>query len=241
MMFSATSQLNFVSLLPTLPFINLITSQKCPDLRTDLSTELYQHAVSYNSNTKTFDLEFDWEGRTKIIYDPRFQSNINSCSGVENTDKSICKLACSDENNSPVIKGLPKGVFGRRRKANTSKHHIFKCTCSGDEQGRELCFWQIQERNFMNPMSCDPVGSGIKYGKRRLTVKTVPWKKSVRHGRRRVKEFDERHNEWWETAIKIQYKIGKNIQNRKRVNIFILGCAMKFYRIFHETKAELDP
>ena len=189
--------------------ITYISAQKCPDLRTDLSSELYQHAVSYNSNTKTFNLEFDWDGKTKIIYDPSTES---SCSGINNKDNSICKLACSDGKNSPVIKGLPRAVFGRRRRPNTSKHHIFKCKCSNDDIGREICFWEIQERNFMNPMSCDPVGSGIKYGRRRSTVKTVPWEKTVRRGRRRTKEFDERHLGWWEEALRIQSdKKTKNI------------------------------
>ena len=71
----------------------------------------------------------------------------------------------------------------------------------------QYTIWEMQERNFMNPMSCDPNGSGIKYGRRRSTVKTFPWMKTVRRGRRRTKEFDERHTEWWEKALELQHGI----------------------------------
>ena len=183
---------------------------KCPDLKTDLLTnkQLYSHATLYGVNTRNFSkIDYDWDGHVKLDYDSAYAP---ACKGEQNENGSQCRLLCADKRQDPQIRGLPRFLFGRRNRAADSKYHVFTCMCSQDEKARELCFWAMEEKFFVKPMSCDPQNSKISYkGQNKLEVGTYPWQKIVgmtgkRRRRKPIFGFDDRQLTWWEEGLRIR-------------------------------------
>jgi len=183
---------------------------KCPDLKIDLlnNKKLYSHATLYGVNTRNFSkIDYDWDGHVKLDYDSAYAP---ACKGEQNENGSQCRLLCADKRQDPQIRGLPRFLFGRRNRAAESKYHVFTCMCSQDERAREFCFWAMEEKFFVKPMSCDPKNSRISYkGHQKLEVINYPWERVVgmtgkRRRRKPIYDLDDRQLTWWEEGLRIR-------------------------------------
>lgn len=147
---------------------------KCGDLFSDYEnlSDLYSYLPVHGIGIlHVAPIQFDLESGLK------YSSNTSEiCSGKSNYHKDLCFLECDNKPNGGVA-GQPlrargayealhagkemfagdAGDFGftkANRQSRDSYHHVFRCLCTGDEKGRELCFWAPVEQYWANKRSC---------------------------------------------------------------------------------------
>jgi len=98
------------------------------------------------------------------------------CSGVANNNGDICIFGCPGKSQN-VTENVNNEIFAGQiwrhfdkvpKDERSSYHHHFRCTCSVDDIGNELCWWQALEAFWLNPLSCEAPAEGVRMVRNRL-------------------------------------------------------------------------